>query len=78
MNCYKVRVKTTNSTNDTFSVTTEGHYYHCENSICFVVANNMAEVEGYFNSTSNIESIERIGIGYCPELYKDCLLKSQK
>lgn len=62
MNCYKVRVETTNSSNNV----THGNkvaYLECENSILFVICESPSDIEKIVKASS-IECIERLGIGY--------------
>ena len=68
MNCYKVKVKTTSSLNDTFCITKSGtketeRYFECENGIIYVIGNNLTEIEKLFDEKV-ILSVERVGIGY--------------
>lgn len=68
--CYEVKVKTTNSSNDTFFVPKDqkteegdGDYLDCEFSTCFVVTDNAAKIYEMFGDEV-VVSVKKIGFGY--------------
>lgn len=69
LNCYKVEVETTNSSNDTFWTGDEdvtfgtGEYFDCEDSICYVITDDPKKIYKKFGKLVII-SVEKIGIGY--------------
>lgn len=68
MNCYKIKVKTTNSSNDTFHVKRNendeiSEYFDCEDSIIYVVTDAINKIFEKFGDEVIIY-IEKIGIGY--------------
>lgn len=62
MNCYKVKVRTTNSSKDA-AYGAEADYVSCEDSCLYVIARSPASVEKIIKAHVII-SIERIGLGY--------------
>lgn len=69
MNCYKVKVKTTDSVlNDSFQIKKSenggiGEYFDCENSIIYIITDTANRIYEKFGDDVII-SIEKIGIGY--------------
>ena len=66
MNCYRVKVKTTNAMRDTYCNTGDdvvpGTYRECEDGEVYVVARSAVAAMKMFRD-SIIESCERIGVG---------------
>lgn len=60
--CYAVKVNTTNSCKDTFSMS--GQYFDCEQGIVYVMADS---IEGAANEVPNAIAIERVGFGLKPD-----------
>lgn len=75
LNCYKVKVNCTNSSNDTFFVlkdksrprgldNNDGEYKKCEEKICYVITDDASKIYQEFGDRV-VVSVEKIGIGYC-------------
>jgi hypothetical protein len=60
--CFKVKVKTTNSSRDT-ATSADGGYVKCEDGIFYVLGAKVADVEKVVR-TEDIISIEILGPGY--------------
>ena len=61
MYCYKIEVRTTNSSRDTFKDDSD-NYYDCEDGIVFVVAESI--VQATKRLTLAFLKAERIGVAY--------------
>ena len=61
LNCYKVVVNTTNSSNNTFRGI--GNYFECIDKTLFVITDDPSKIYLSFGKGSVI-SVEKIGIGY--------------
>lgn len=66
MNCYRVKVKTTNSSLDTTYAPggEKAGYVKCSDSTLYVFGNCFADAEKVVDGAV-IESIELTGLGYC-------------
>jgi len=69
MNCYRVKVRTTNATGKTFCLTEDevlpGEYRDCEQSEVFILAESIAAAVGILRPWL-VESVQRLGVGYLP------------
>lgn len=68
MRCYRVKVKTTNTAADTFSLMDDeyeglGEYRDCEDGTFYVVANSVKEAVGDIPS-EYVEEVTAMGVGY--------------
>lgn len=74
VNCYRVKVNCTNSSNNTFFVPkkknesenwgpVDGDYLSCEDKICYVITDSAAKIYQEFGD-KRVISVEKIGVGY--------------
>ena len=73
MNCYRVKVETTNASNDTFSIDREDgneDYGECDDGEVYVLAESAKEAATQLDGAGILE-IARVGIGFVPEERKD-------
>jgi hypothetical protein len=69
MNCYRVKVRTTNGCGDTFCLTDRddipGTYLDCERGEVYIIAPSISVAVGGLRPWL-VLGVERLGIGYLP------------